>query len=119
MSFFLCRCATLYPSPRQTTCVPLRFCKIKKKKKKKKTVETWVKISKKKKEKKQPRGNMGKKYQKLCHYPHTPFSGKGREALRQKVPVHRPNKTRLWLCTFFDSPSSKTTCRNYQISFSI
>ena len=31
MSFFLCRCATLYPSPRQTTHVPLRFCKFKKK----------------------------------------------------------------------------------------
>ena len=47
MSFFLCRCATSYPSPRQTTRVPLRFCKFKKQKQKKKgPVETWVKISK-------------------------------------------------------------------------
>ena len=44
MSFFLCRCATLYPSPRQTTHVPLRFCIFKKKKKG--PMETWVKISK-------------------------------------------------------------------------
>ena len=57
------------------------------------------------------------KYQKLCHYPHTPFSRKGREASWQKVPVHRPNKTQLWSYTFFDSLSSKTTCKNSKFLF--
>ena len=72
MSFFLCRCAPLYPSPRQTTHVPLRFCKFKKKKKKR------------------TRGNMGKD---IKSYATIPFSRKGREASRQNIPVHWPNKT--------------------------
>ena len=97
MSFFLCRCATLYPSPRQTTHVPLRFCKFKKKKKKGPMA-------------------MGKNIKSYATIPTLHSLGKGGKPHGKKSQSIGQTK-HDWPYTFFDSPSSKTTCKNSKFLF--
>ena len=69
------------------------------KKKKRKKVETWVKISKV-----------------MPLSPHSiPWEREG--SLMAKSPSPSAKQNTLWPCTFFDSPSSKTTCKNSKFLF--